>query len=284
MNYYLLELKEYLLMNIKSQNPINEEFLKNLISIILKYNDFGVFYKELKIEDHYCEEGETTIVTYGIFSHIITFYMPCFLDITNELQRNLKLRPKEMISLPYLISSEKIIHELDHASQLNREGKNNDLENKILLATSRNKNNEALIKRFAKEKKSKADIDAYFQVREEIYKKYYEFSPRERLTENYSITKCLRLLELLKKWTYLRHLQSYFAYLKYKNLLRGYDRTLNPTKFYMESIHAQEEWQEIEALSGKNLSLHERLKYGLEITKGEYDELLTRKLQIARKI
>lgn len=282
MERYILELSKSLLLSCKEKRPIDIQFLSELIKIIVTYNKLEQYYNGIEIKDEFNEHE--CVADYGNFSKIITLYMPQFLELLKDIKDGVLLKKIDQECLPCFAATQTILHELEHARAIKVEGQSESIESKILLATTVNKSNQYLREQFKRRNLSDKEMETYFKIRKEKYKIYYEFSPRERLAEHNSI---LIILEVFKSFEttnpFLIHLCNYFVFRFYSNLLRGYDKTTNPTKVYLKSINAKEELREIKALS-RSLSLAERLKLGLEISDKEYNEILNRKRKIINKV
>lgn len=278
---------EYLLTYIKEKRQIDKEFLEGLIALTIKEKNLEGFFHELIISSKSSSPTKKTNLTlgdYGLTSHDITFYMNVFNDLIAYLSKSLKLRPQEQLCLPYLISTQNMFHELNHAEQCKLEGTRYDLEDTLLIATSTNFQNAYLMARIHDSIPSSKE-EEYCHRLVNNYKVNYKFSPKERLAEHYAIIKMLSIIEGLPIPD-LKHLRCYFSYLRYQNYLRGYDETLSPTNFYLNTIMANQVWPELEWLieDSKDLSLSNRLKLGLGITREEYESVLAKRNVLARRI
>ena len=245
---------------MNKDKDIDLDFLRIVVSIFIYYKKVSDYVNNVKINNK---------------SKLLGSYCPIEKDISINLVRILKdldsykiFNKEEKSFYKYLRVIKVLLHELEHANQKKLKYENNSLESKILIESDALYDKLffdyiSINKSFSLKRSILIDkIDNYYRK----YRKYYIFSPNERLA---SLKADITSLKLSKR------LQSNMIYdyeeFKYNtHRINPYIKQDNPTKYYIEKVNKKYNgWNELESLCS-NLNFEDRLMLGLEISLDEY--------------
>ncbi len=181
----------------------------------------------------------------------------------------------------YVQTSKILLHEAMHAMQYKQvASKSKELEPKILQASliyDFISQNPEMYAKYLEEGYSPKLLQAKYQ----LYIDNYDLAPEERLAEEMAYSIVIQVLTLMGDNA--QNLTLYYLIKLLQSSLRGYDKTLNPSKRYLEILETSKLLTKDE-LEGKNLPFEKRLKLGLEITEEERDNLYARRLELTHKL
>ncbi len=269
-----IRIKRILENYFKYDKYIDEQFIYEMIEIIVKSRKFNSMINNVNIFNRCQEEG------------ISGFYSPIDKEINIVLpDKNIELFDYNTTILHILL------HELEHVGQHKKciESKNDTLETSLLSTCFKPNNYNEMIKK--RLQNNDINKDEYFSVIEklkfyEMYSKIinecYELLPSERQAEINSFSYMIELLKNIKNVQYEDKIEK----IKLNYLVRkvmGYkkqdDKVLSPTyelyRIILDFIKQPQllkKYYETFDLASRNMSLEERLYYGLNISCDEYDK------------
>lgn len=248
---------------------IDIEFLRIVVSIFIYYKQVNDYVNNVKINN------KSKLL--GSYSHVDKDISINLVKILKDINTYKIFNQDEKNFYKYLKVVKTLLHELEHANQNKLKIMNNSLEGKILIKADTlcdklffdymSINKTLSFKRILLINK----IDNYYKK----YRKYYEFSPNERLA---FLKADVTSLKLLEKFEYsMVHDYEEFKY--NSDRINPYITHDNPTKYYIEKVNKKYDgWNEIESLCN-NLSFEDRLLLGLEISIDEY-RIIHNKLKV----
>ena len=269
-----IRIKRILENYFKYDKYIDEQFIYEMIEIIVKSRKFNSMINNVNIFNRCQEEG------------ISGFYSPIDKEINIVLpDKNIELFDYNTTILHILL------HELEHVGQHKKciESKNDTLETSLLSTCFKPNNYNEMIKK--RLQNNDINKDEYFSVIEklkfyEMYSKIinecYELLPSERQAEINSFSYMIELLKNIKNVQYEDKIEK----IKLNYLVRkvmGYkkqdDKVLSPTYElyriildFIKQPQLLEKYYETFDSESRNMSLEERLYYGLNISCDEYDK------------
>ncbi len=273
MNYERLTIEIYSLIirYLRLNKKLDHEFIKEFIEYVIFTLNLKP-YVDITQNARIYNRG---IGTYFYRDKDITIDL---FKIFNQAEKLSKQLDANLLLVYYLETSRILLHEVVHASQFRKAtSSNTDIETKILKASLMydiilNDNNK--LQDFL----NKGLNPKVFNQKNNVYLQYYDIAPEERLAETNAYYIMLMVLELLQ--TDANNLTIHYLNCFLKNLLRGYEKTLNPTKSYLEALETSQVLTP-EELEGKDIPLVTRTKLGLAISTEEREELMARKRELA---
>lgn len=227
-----LKLLQLIYDTIFQDKTIDEEFVSQVIEIVTKERHLEEYLKELIIVKK-SEKIITgfTAATYDYYRKTLTINLYTIIDFVQSLADYNLFQNKEQRLYLYIFITQIILHELEHTKQLRQEIENkDDIETFIL----KNANSIIRVPTDYWNYMSEGGLMEYLRRGKELYKKYYIYSPQEKLAEHYSHLMMTQILEELKDL--VPNLYFYELSKLYDNYLLGYHNTPSPTKFYLEKI------------------------------------------------
>lgn len=273
MNYERLTIEIYSLIirYLRLNKKLDHEFIKEFIEYVIFTLNLKP-YVDITQNARIYNRG---IGTYFYRDKDITIDL---FKIFNQAEKLSKQLDVNLLLVYYLETSRILLHEVVHASQFRKAtSPNTDIETKILKASLMydiilNDNNK--LQAFL----NKGLNPKVFNQKNSVYLQNYDIAPEERLAETNAYYIMLMVLELLQ--TDANNLTIHYLNCFLKNLLRGYEKTLNPTKSYLEALETSQVLTP-EELEGKDIPLVTRTKLGLAISTEEREELMARKRELA---
>lgn len=279
-----VKIKKSLEKYFKQEKYIDEQFIYDTIELIVKYRKFNSMIDNINVSNKSIEKGTSS------------FYSPV------EKTINIVLPDKDVELFDYNTTILHILlHELEHVDQHKKclERKNNTLETD-LLSTCFKANNylETIQKRLCD---NEIKQDEYFSIIQQMqyYKMYseivnkgcYELLPSERQAEINSFRYMIDLLKNIKndqnkdkiekiKLNYI--IRKMMGYKKEDNSILA--PTYELYRIILDFMNQPElltKYYEIFDSSSKNMSLEQRLYYGLIISSDEYDRQI---LDISKRL
>ncbi|MBQ9072499.1 MAG: hypothetical protein IJY25_05025 [Bacilli bacterium] len=255
-----------LIVEYSSKNrPVDNYFIKTVINTIIDYAKLNEFYNAFIIDNKLNSLGE-----YNSKAKNISINLDA---ISKKIKKNYyNFTDNEQQIYKYLAVILIILHELEHVNQDKLMKENNSLESNILNESY--SLFETAIVDFYKNSHDltvKRNIILLTQVIKyrNLYYKYYDLAPQERLANLSSYINCLSIVKKFK----MTNINNYLKKKSKLTLLSGYKTTLIPTKYYIEKLNPEyDNWSYIEKQSEK-LNLKERMSLGLEISKDEYQKV-----------
>lgn len=253
---------------------IDQKFISDVVNIgVIKYN----------IEDYI--SGILPLENNQFGSYSMDKFIKINIDLLNEMyifsNTNFKLKPDEIKYYKYINVVQKILHELEHAKQYKQLiDMKKDLETMVLIGSLPiqrlilNKDNKTL------EGIPETEKRQYCKEQFEIYKKYYDYAPEERMAEINSREECLNIINELAGEE--SKLSLMYKYIIYNFTLRGYENNIIPTKLYLEKRGYLEFWDPINKFSN-NYSYIERGKTGTFLTEEEKEKIKEKQNILVKK-
>ena len=248
------KLAELIFNNCKINKDIDEIFLKTVIEIVIDEWEIKNYSGDFIIK-----RLDKKIASYNCYKKIITLNKDFIYDINETyFPNNYNLCSK------YLLILQALFHELIHAMQYNiQEPFCDDLEKLIIFSANKHAieicNEESFTKLKAK----------YFM---NLAKKYYRYSPNEKMAEIDSAQIIKSISEILSDKTVIDFMKLNIYY----NYFRGYKlnngKIIAPTPFYLSKTKNNEYIKLI-----KNLSIFEseynKLRLGLDVDINSFLEI-----------
>ncbi len=261
----------------KQNKQIDDAYIEKLLEIVISNEDL---YDYLKPTDfvYRTTKNKKLLMGYNLKEKQlriffqngkISYCLPnCICDV------------KEQEYAFYFYFNETILHELEHVKHEKiRTSTADDLEAKLIRLSI--KMSSMTEKCLEEEKFFKKII--YFALFSYLYDRYnsnYQISLEERLANVYAYqasSQIATILELPQISDYEK-LQEYQLYTKTNS-------KVTPTIKYLEKICTHKEMESLRKyIKALNLSLKERLKFGLEITPLEFEQILLEKQELERKL
>ncbi len=277
---FLLEINKLVLAYAQNRQLINENYLNKLVLLFIKEYKLKKYLRHSHLNN---TPSDIESASYSFIHKKITIHLACFLKELNNISSLFNLSPNDITYLIYTYFNKIIFHEIAHSYELLEIEKGKNFDANLLRATFRLTTMKEYINLYLPTKirdlslKLTTDYNEYVR-RVKIYYRYYSCAPEERLAEYFANDLTLTLTKKLENEVELKNLPHLYRYILLKNLLEGYQITLNPTLFYLKKL-------------GKNIELPSsptpldiRLKYGLEITKREYTSLKRLKKSLYNKL
>lgn len=252
---------------IKKNNSIYENYIKELIRIIVLYDGLEDYVKSIIIKKLSCYSIYN--VTDGIIYCDLKRQLNSFGKETADFYNSASER--EINGGKYLYIAQMLMHECDHAKQYKKSTSNElDLGTRILrsvyLSYLQPDEHISLC--------SFHTIGDYIQrllfdvLNDILYNWYYEYAPEDRLADIDSYKKTLEIAKLLGlECSYKYHLS-----MLYDTYLDSYDQEEPPTIYYFMKTRRKELAEELGRLSD-SLDFDTRLNLGLSLTKNERKKL-----------
>ncbi len=259
---------------IKKHKLVDEDFLSNLVEIMVCSRGLNPYVRELEFLPYHCGE----IAYYNVKNNLLAISCSYINKHFPYGWASFNANEKEYYHHIYAVST--IAHEMEHAEQ----------KRKMLLQP-----NDITAK-------ITADVDMWREDIESIYSKiflvsatwkknwlqrkydrYWNFDPSERLANIYSEVITIDTIEGLNQMFEMNTLIEKANQRLCDMLLFGYERKNSPTHYYYKKLNIQNKWKEI-ALLIPTLSLEDRLLLGLDITEEEYFNLLENEDEIVKNI
>ncbi|MBQ4583762.1 MAG: hypothetical protein IJA94_02620 [Bacilli bacterium] len=244
-----------------------------------------------EIDIHFVEKIKEIYVTYNslsnyvkriFFGHIdgkiVAKYNSLNSSITVDIERwysyynnIVKLYNINEPFYKYLLFVRIIVHELEHANQRNTAWHKEGIESDIIF------NTDYLYYVFSDKIKDE-DIKQAFIRQKQVYFKYYNYCPVERLAEYSSNLLCEKCANIYANETgnHIQKIEDYFGFKRLSVLADAYLKMDFPTKFYMEQLGTGDCYPMIESQAEK-LSLVDKARYGFPLCDEEKNYLVEQK-------
>ena len=235
--------------------PIDEDFVQSISRILIK---------KYKLEKYVKDINVTKIPNTGIY------YEPRLKKLVvniNELKFivNKKIRKyNDNNLLKYVFAVESIIHQLEYAYQIKFKDEN-DFIGKELLEDTENFIENILNLLFENGLKKSVSI---LHETGHNYKKNFKLSPNERIADINTFSLLIRELQDLNDQEVDTILNNEY----YLSILRGYEISDEPSKYYYDSIGIKKDWTEVDEFS-KRINAFEKAKLGLKTEEYVIDNL-----------
>ena len=235
--------------------PIDEDFVQSISRILIK---------KYKLEKYIKDINVTKIPNTGIY------YEPRLKKLVvniNELKFivNKKIRKyNDNNLLKYVFAVESIIHQLEYAYQIKFKDEN-DFIGKELLEDTENFIENILNLLFENGLKKSVSI---LHETGHNYKKNFKLSPNERIADINTFNELIRSLQDLND----DEVDSILNNEYYLAILRGYEISEEPSKYYYDSIGSKKDWTEVDNFSNR-INAFERAKLGLKTEEYVIDNL-----------
>lgn len=260
----------------KLEKKIDFDYVKKVVDIAIKEKDLEDYIAEVKFHENLSTVYENNCG--GLYS-MNTAKITISQHMIDEYYRQIKKSSAKRLSAydEFLtsgaVTTQVILHEVEHANQLKKIYHGNNFESLLLKAAYSfclNVNNSSL------------DIyELEFFDYMELKELYGPKMPHERLADIYSMHEIVDMLEPIYDYIHPQ-IEKFVKTRLHKFYIKGYDnRNLNPTESYLSEYVAlnipgtdnyfNDEFYDALALE-KESDLENRLLFGLEITKSEYDK------------
>lgn len=258
---------------------INKSYIDKLIDIVVKGNSLEDYVQNFVVKDSSSDKEE--YANYHPSSKTICLYLNGLSDYIESEIKYMHLFPKSDKYLYLnLITTQTILHELEHANQQKIMNTSDSLEADILrLCEFKDRPDIEILVSLGELSKKEANLylNKKFSNYQRIYNELYLYAPHERLAEIKSYQTIIKILKYIK---YAQRLSDYEELNKLEKLLRGYNSTYSPTITYLEKQDRRNDLEKFDwyseskeetiRLSKEKYSLSDRLKYGLPIDESEH--------------
>lgn len=255
------ELINLVLQYVNQQKEIDDEFINKTIMIAKHYYNLNEYIKEIcnlkknwSCEASYIFDSKTIITdTYLILKSLN--------NVKNEF-----ICIKDSQIFKYLYFIQVILHEVEHAKQQKMINEDYGVETEILKAEC------APIYK-VKDKMIIKRIYEYNKL-QKMRKKFYTFSPSERLAQIKSLEFVTDISKILED----EFCYDVMQYYKLKNLLRGYNVGLinnlsdEPTKYFLQQTNPVYDFENIIKMS-EQLPKNDLIKFGLKSSSEDLDKI-----------
>lgn len=247
---------EYILYYMENSDQISfDEFIINLTNTIIETLNLQDYAKGIKIKDSYEENPSTRGLVDGE-SNVCIFRQAIEQSLNNMIEDVPGLSECEIDLLRCLMYIKSIIHEFEHI-----------IQKKLLIEDKENSSFETLIIRLSDEKRDGA-----------MYYCLYEIYPTERLAELKAFRRITKIVKYLETKMDIELLSCYIQELAFFGELcdyRNYGAAGGPTEYFFDFLNSDALSVLREEKSKLQLSLDERILYGVEISSQEYSEKVT---------
>ncbi len=280
---FLLEINKLVLKYAGNKQLINQNYMNQLVSLFIKEYHLEKYLHSAKLVNDSNVSSEES-ASYSFMLKRITIQLEHFLKEVSYLSDIFKFSANDKVYLIYTYFNKILFHEIAHSYQLLEIKEGNNFDAKILGDTFKKTTYLEYLNFYLPDKIRElspklTSIYKEYVKRVKLYYHYYPCVPEERLAEYFANDLSLTLIERLRKSEHIDNLEEFYRYVLLRDLLVGYDISLNPTLFYLEKFG-----KKIELPSIYSNPLDVRLKYGLEITKKEYDSLVKIKKAMYKKL
>lgn len=258
---------------------INKNYIDRLIEIVIKGKSLEEYVHNFIIKDN--AEDKNDYANYHPSSKTISLYLDGFSDYIESELKYIHLFPKsDRYLYMNLITTQTILHELEHAEQQKIINTSNGFEAQILrLCEFKDRPDIEILVSLGEISTNEANLylNKKYTNYQKVYNELYLYAPHERLAEIKSYQSIIRILKYIK---YAKRLVNYEELNKLEKLLRGYNSTYSPTITYLEKQDRKNDLEKFDwyceskeetiKLAKEKYNLAERLKYGLPIDSDEH--------------
>ena len=235
--------------------PIDEDFVQSISRILIK---------KYKLEKYVKDINVTKIPNTGIYyDNNLKKIVVNINELKYIVSKKIK-NYKENSLLKYVFAVESIIHQLEYAYQIKFKDEN-DFIGKELLEDTENFIEDILNLLFENGLKKSASI---LHETGHNYKKNFKLSPNERIADINTFSLLIRELQDLNDQEVDTILNNEY----YLAILRGYEISEEPSKYYYDSIGVKKDWSEVDEFS-KKINDFEKAKLGLKTEEYVIDNL-----------
>lgn len=239
---------------------IDIDFIMRIITLARKYYNLKHYVENTEIRyDTNMPQAQYNVIAKEIY--VNPEFINKVLFSLNDEFKNLKYNKL----FRYLYTSKILLHEIEHANQHKKIREQNDIESEILRA-------EYSVSYDIMQNSTLVKIPKLI-YQNKLRKKYYDFSPSERLAEHIACEHIEKIANEIQDETSCNLIQHF----KYWNILRGYNVGVinnlsnSPTKTYLEKINPSYDYSIIANLE-KDISQYDKIKFGLEADKKELNK------------
>lgn len=243
---------------VKRQNFSNiDSLLYEVINYIVKELHLENYINTVTILDFY-DDNHSSKGKIDKNNNLFIYREGIKSDISKTLQKETYLSDFEKLICKIILYIKTILHELEHVKQ-----------NKLLIEDKQNNSIETLILRAAKAKEE----NGFANMSNIGYKMYYDLHPSERLAEITAYRSIVKILEAFGN--NIENLTTFFKKRAIYEELVYYVRYPDPTIKYLSFFGNQDTLETLkQRISTGDISLSDRLLYGLEISEEEYNTVL----------
>ena len=262
----------------------DKDYIDKFILIVSKYKSFNDY---LIGPDYipYSTANKDTLATYSFsIKKIQIFYKKIEEVLANDKLCDVMIPEKEKIFYKNVKISQILLHELEHVNQTKIIEEKNNLEARILRLTGVGKSSEIFAVILRKMGYNTSSIESLLDNKKNIYHKYYDYAPHERLAEIKSHEQLTSITSKISDVVpTINKIEEIYSI---KNMLKGYkidNILISPTVLYLVKqgeIGALKrfEWygkNDYETLhnSKKLYDLEDRVRLGLPIDQKEYNTI-----------
>lgn len=272
---------------------LDEEALEKIIDIVVESASLQDYYAGVSFpNDIRIKNGIMKVAEYNSITKNMDFYIEAA-DIQSENQSkyDILFEGFELVLFQNVMMLKYLLHELGHPFDYKRIDSKLESGTEIALLSA-----SAKMKRLALSVKNGLFDDhedfekiLYFVLnQDEAFDKNYPFDPMERVAETRAYETILKMLELIKDRLF--NLQEFVKASLLQYQLKAYIHrrgiTPSPSEVFLCSIDQEDVWTHLDFYDPnaikllekvrKEYSLDERLKLGLPLSNGEYNELRLR--------
>ena len=244
---------------IKSYNifekQVDDEFVEIIIEILVK---------EYKLQDYIKGVNVTKVPNTGIYYDINLKKIVVNINELKYIVSKKIKNYKENSFLKYVFAVESIIHQLEYAYQIKFKNENDFLGSDLLEDAEDFIDN---ILNLICENGLKKSVNILFEAGYN-YKKNIKLCPNEKIADINIFSLLIRELQDLNDNEVDTILNNEY----YLAILRGYEISEEPSKYYYDSIGVKKDWSEVDEFS-KRINDFEKAKLGLKTEEYVIDNL-----------
>lgn len=268
----------------------DSKFIDKLIEIIVSSKNISDYVRDVKFSEKISQKGSAiSCASYSPLSmEVILNYEAIQFILEDRSYYDSLFSSLEQILFRNLITTQIILHELEHAYQYKQADNktDNSIEEKLIRVSFKFEQvlkNPKYSSYIINGDISMNDALVYALYNRKLYQKYYALNPTERLAQINSFKTILNSIEPIKE--YIPSLYEFKNASLLEEMLKGYEEAMNrgscPTKVYLFGTNQGKVWTEFDFFD-QNYSqllinvrneydLFRRLQLGLPISDDEYD-------------
>lgn len=267
---------------------VNFKFIDKLIEIVVSKRSLNDYVKRIRFTNDLEKDSSVTCAGYNIFTkEVVVDYESIDIILENESYYEQLFSSFEQVFFRNLIVTQIILHELEHAYQhkLTSNRADTSLETKLINASfvlEQALKNPRVLQAVLKGEIPEHEFIIYISQNRELYKRYYQLNPTEKLAQVNSFRTILNLLDQIKE--NVPNLYEFEQASLIEAMLKGYQDCWNqgicPTQVYLLGVGQEKVWSQLDFYSCdyKKLmenvclmySLANRFSFGLPVIYDEY--------------
>ncbi len=258
-----LNINDVTLEYAKKRKKVDDTYIKKIFDLAVKEFRLNSYCRNVSVKKGNVFFDRNSDIYYNKLTKIIYYNLDKVMLSVKKMKNSFNLSYIDVKYLIFTYVNTILLHELEHAYQQKRISYGRSFED-VLLKSS-----------WVTSLDNPSNINTNLGL---YYKENYDLAIEERLAIYYSNELTIRSIDSLDvEFTNLRDI---YVYLLFKDLLKGYKKSLSPTYTYLKVLGNEGAMVSIP----KGLSLEEKFKYGLKITPEEYQKFAKTRDNIRQRI